>query len=82
METATTIDTEVIFNTTLSIIVEESSRTGENPDFIVLKIGVCNIVADIWYTLLNLVNASAAYIHAGLMDCGDHLIFDGYTVHH
>jgi hypothetical protein len=60
--------------------VEESSRTGEKPDLIVLD--GCAILWTINWpisgTLLDLVNAVAAYVHARLMNCDVHLIFDRY----
>ena len=60
--------------------VEESSRTVERPDLIVL--GGCAILwtinCPISGTLLDLVNAVAAYVHARLMNSDVHLIFDIY----
>ena len=60
--------------------VEESSRTVERPDLIVLD--GCAILWTINWpipgTLLDLVNAVAAYVHARLMNSDVHLIFDIY----
>ena len=60
--------------------IEESSRTVEIPDLLML--GGCAILwtinCPIFDTLLDLVNAVAAYVHARLMNSDVHLIFDIY----